>query len=208
MTIERKFISDSIIKLNISRFLSKELMKAGFSRVSIQKTPIITRINLYVLYSGKVIGRGGKTIDALKENIKRNFNIYNPQITVNEVQNRMLEPMLVARHMSEMLERGFNPRKLIQMTLRSIIENGAMGAEIRLSGKLQAKKAKTRTIIKRVGYIPKAGDVTNLVSEAITAAYPKYGAIGIQVRIVPPGTVFPGQKTKNVELPKSIATAR
>ena len=206
MTIEKNFIEDSIVKMNISKYLGNELSRAGFSRVDIQKTPVITRITLYVLNPGRVIGRGGKTIDALTESIKKKFGIDNPQISVVEVENRMLEPLLVAKMISEKLERGINPRRLLQSTLRSIIENGALGAEIRIGGKLVAKKARSKSIIKSVGYMPKAGNVTELVREAVTAAYPKYGAIGIQVRIVPPGTVFPDKDVKNLSIPKAIMT--
>ncbi len=206
MTIEKNFIEDSIVKMNISKYLSNELSRAGFSRVDIQKTPVITRITLYVLNPGRVIGRGGKTIDALTDSIKKRFGIDNPQISVVEVENRMLEPLLVSKMIAEKLERGINPRRLLQSTLRSIIENGALGAEIRIGGKLVAKKARSKSIIKSVGYMPKAGNVTELVREAVTAAYPKYGAIGIQVRIVPPGTVFPDKEVKNLSIPKAIMT--
>ena len=54
MAIERKFIEDSMIKLNISKYLSTELARAGFSRIEIQKTPILTRITVYVLNPGRV----------------------------------------------------------------------------------------------------------------------------------------------------------
>ena len=47
MAIETKFIEDAIIKLNISKYLGKELSRAGFSSVEIQKTPILTRITVY-----------------------------------------------------------------------------------------------------------------------------------------------------------------
>jgi small subunit ribosomal protein S3 len=204
MAIERKFIDDSIIKLNISKYLSKELARAGFSRVEIQKTPILTRITVYVLSPGKVIGRAGKTINTLTNNIKKIFNVENPQISVIEVENKMLEPMVVAKDIAEKLERGINARRVIQFTLKSILENGAIGAEIIASGKLAAKGARAKTIRKSIGYIPKAGDVTNLVREAHATAYPKYGAIGVKVRIVPQGTVFPGRILKPVEIPKSI----
>ncbi len=85
MTIERKFIDNSIIKLKISRYLQKELIRAGFSRVDIQKTPVLTRITVYVLSPGKVIGRAGSTINTLTETIRTRFNVENPQINVMEV---------------------------------------------------------------------------------------------------------------------------
>jgi small subunit ribosomal protein S3 len=201
---ERKFINDSIIKLNISRYLMKELSRAGFSRVEIQKTPMLTRITVYVLNPGRVIGRAGKTIDTITDTIRKRFNIDNPQINVMEVQNRMLEPLLVAKGITERFERGINARKVIQSTLREIIQNGALGAEIIASGKLAAKGARAKSIKKSIGYIPKAGDITELVREAAAVAYPKYGAIGVKVRIVPPGTVFHNRVLKPIEMPKSI----
>ncbi len=197
-------MEDSIIKLNISKYLSKELVRAGFSRVEIQKTPVLTRITVYVLSPGKVIGRAGKTIDELTMNIKKMFHVENPQISVMEVENKMLEPMLVARDIAEKLERGINARRVIQSTLRSVLSNGAIGAEIIASGKLAAKGARAKQIKKSIGYIPKAGDVVSFVREAHATAYPKYGAIGVKVRIVPPGTVFPGRIIKPIEIPKSI----
>ncbi len=207
MTIERKFIDNSIIKLKISKYLGKELVRAGFSRVEIQKTPVLTRITVYVLNPGKVIGRAGATIDRLTETIRNKFNVDNPQINVMEVGNKMLEPMLVARDIAEKFERGLNARKVIQGALKIIIENGALGAEIIASGKLAAKGARAKTIRKSIGYIPKAGNVTELVREAAATSYPKYGAIGVKVRIVPPGTVFPDRELKPIEIPKSILNA-
>lgn len=207
MTIERKFIDNSIAKLNISRYLERELQRAGFSRVEIQKTPVLTRITVYVLSPGKVIGRGGSTIDRLTDAIKNRFKVQNPQINVMEVENKMLEPMLVARDIAEKFERGLNARKVIQMALKTVIENGALGAEIIAAGKLAAKGARAKTIRKSIGYIPKAGNVTELVREAEATAYPKYGAIGVKVRIVPPGTVFPDRIMKPLEVPKSILNA-
>jgi small subunit ribosomal protein S3 len=204
LAIERKFIEDSIIKLNISKYLAVELTRAGFSRIEIQKTPILTRITVYVLNPGRVIGRGGKTIDSITETIKNKFKVENPQINVMEVENKMLEPLLVAKSITERLERNMNARRIIQQALREIIENGALGAEIIANGKLAAKGARAKSIRKILGYIPKAGDVTELVREAHATAYPKYGAIGVKVRLVPPGTVFPDREVKSIEIPKSI----
>lgn len=208
MVVERKFIEDAIIKIHISRYLEKVLSRAGFSRIEIQKTPLITRITVYVTNPGRVIGRGGQTIDALTETLRNKFKVENPQISVAEVRNPKLEPRLVAKYIANSLERGANARSLMHSTIRDIMLNGALGAEVVASGKLAAKGARAKNIKVRLGYLPKAGDVTNLVDEAQVAAYPKYGAIGITVRIVQPGTVFPDRVIKkDVELPKNIAAA-
>ncbi len=208
MVVERKFIEDAMVKNEISKYLEKSLNRAGFSRVEIQKTPVITRITAYVTNPGSVIGRGGATIDALTQDIKTRFHIDNPQISVAEVKNELLEPRLVARHIANALERGVNSRGLLHSMLRNIIEAGALGAEIVAAGKLAAKGAKARTMKVRFGYLPKAGDSVKLVGEAHVAAYPKYGAIGVTVRIVQPGTVFPDREIKKMELPKAIEAAK
>ncbi len=207
MTIERKFIEGSIVKLNISKFMESSLEKAGFSSVDIQRTPVLTRITVYVLKPGKAIGRSGKSINELTEKISKRFNIDNPQINVVEVENRMLEPFIVAKDIAYKIERSINPRKIMQRTLKNIFERGALGAEIIISGKIAAKSARKRSIRKSIGYIPKVGEVVNLVREGSATAYPKNGAIGVKVRIVPPGTVFPDRKIGKIEIPREISNA-
>ncbi|MGC8629103.1 MAG: 30S ribosomal protein S3 [Candidatus Micrarchaeia archaeon] len=196
MTIERKFIEDAIIKSQISKYLEGVLSRAGFSDVEIQKTPMLTRITVWVTNPGRVIGRGGESINALTSSIGERFKVENPQISVAEVSNPMLEPRLVARYIANALERGAHARSLLHSVLNDVMSNGAMGAEIIATGKLAAKGAKAKQIKLRQGYIPKAGDVVRLVKEARIAAYPKYGAIGVVVRIVKPGTVFPQPRKK------------
>ena len=208
MVVERRFIEDLMIKNNISKYLEKELSRAGFSRVEIQKTPVITRITTYVTNPGRVIGRGGETINSLTETMKRRFGVENPQISVAEVKNPKLEPMLVGKYIANSLERGMNARRLLHSAIKDIMNNGALGAEIIAQGKLAAKGARAKSIKVRLGYLPKAGDVTKLVDEAKIAAYPKYGAIGVIVRIVQPGTKFPDRELKKIELPKNIAASK
>ncbi|MGC8479477.1 MAG: 30S ribosomal protein S3 [Candidatus Micrarchaeia archaeon] len=207
MVVERKFISDLIVKARISRYLEVKLSKAGFSRVEIQKTPIITRITPYVINPGRVIGRGGETIDSLTETMKKKFKLENPQISVAQVVNPKLEPRLVAKSIANSLERGINPRRLIHTAIKEIMENGALGAEIIAKGKLAAKGARAKKMKVRLGYLPKSGNASKLVDVAQIASYPKYGAIGVTVRIVQPGTKFPDRDVKKVDIPKNIAAA-
>lgn len=205
MVVERKFISDLMIKYRITKYMEKVLSRAGFSRVDIQKTPVITRITPYVTNPGRVIGRGGETINNLTNSMKKDFKLDNPQISVAEVQNPKLEPRLVAKSIANSLERGINPRRLIHSAVKEIMDNGALGAEIIVKGKLAAKGARAKKMKVRIGYLPKSGNVVRLVDEAKIASYPKYGAIGVTVRIVQPGTVFPDRQVKKVALPKNIA---
>ncbi len=207
MTSEKKFIEESIVKLNISTFMERSLSKAGFARVEVQRTPVLTRITVYVLKPGRVIGRSGKTINELTEKISKTFNIKNPQINVVEIEDPMLEPMIVAKDIAYKIEKSINARKILQRTLKDILLRGALGAEIVISGKVAAKSARKKKIRKSIGYIPKVGDVIKFVREGHATAYPKHGAIGIKVRIVPPGTKFPDRDIKKIEIPREISNA-
>ena len=85
---------------------------------------------------------------------------------------------------------------------------GALGAEIVASGKIAAKGGRSKTFRVMGGYIPKAGEPARQVAVAHVTAYPKSGAIGVLVRIVLPGTIFPDKDpTKKIQIAKVIESA-
>lgn len=208
MTIERKFIEDSIAKYKVSKFLEKELDKSGFSGVNIQRTPVVTRIEVEVTKPGKVIGKKGKNIAKITNVIKNEFGMDNPQIAVIETPTPILNPILVAKRACNYIEMGKKVKPILNGLLKEIMSAGAMGAEIVASGKLAGKGGRARSFRVLAGYIPKSGEPTRLVRKAHYAAYPKAGAIGIYVRIVPPGTIFPDKEIgRKIEIPKVISRA-
>ena len=56
--IERTFIKQGIKKIEMEDYLKKELEKAGFTKLEIVKTPLVTRIVLNVTKPGLAIGKG------------------------------------------------------------------------------------------------------------------------------------------------------
>ncbi|MEM3399667.1 MAG: 30S ribosomal protein S3 [Candidatus Micrarchaeia archaeon] len=208
MAVERKFIEGAISKHLVAQFLEQELDKAGFSTVEIQRTPMVTRIAVAVSNPGRVIGRKGKAIKDLTEIVQNKFGIENPQISVVEVSTPELEPRLMAKRVVKLIEMGKNIRRVLHANLKAIMDAGALGAEIIASGKIVAKGGRAKSLRVAAGYIPKAGEPARLVREAHITAYPKPGAIGVLVRIVPPGTLFPDKiKLHRVELPRVISSA-
>jgi len=208
MAVERKFIEDAIARFKVADFLEKELDRAGFSRVEIQRTPMVTRIAVEVTNPGRVIGKKGRSIRDLTDAVHSEFGIENPQISVVEVANPDLEPRLVAKRVVKLIEMGKNTRRILHAALKTVMSAGALGAEIVASGKIAAKGGRARSLRVSAGYIPKSGEPGRLVRVAHVTAYPKSGAIGVLVRIVPPGTEFPDKKVlKPVELPRVISAA-
>jgi small subunit ribosomal protein S3 len=61
---------------------------------------------------------------------------------------------------------------------------GAMGCELRISGKLPSERAKSWRFGE--GYLKKSGESTREVNYALSTALTKTGIIGIKVSIMPP----------------------
>jgi small subunit ribosomal protein S3 len=102
---------------------------------------------------------------------------------------------------------GKKVRAVLHFLLREVIRAGALGAEVVASGKIGAKGARAKSLRVVAGYIPKAGEPARLIRVAHISANTRSGVIGILVRIVPPGTVFPDKQTTQVVLPKVIEAA-
>ena len=83
MASERKFIEENTKRSLIKKFLLKEIEGAGFGGMSIQRTPIGTRVNILVERPGMVIGKGGGKIKSLTQTIQERFNVDNPQIEIH-----------------------------------------------------------------------------------------------------------------------------
>lgn len=206
--VEEKFIEDAITRYRVSKFLEHELDRAGFSRVGIQRTPMVTRIAVEVTNPGRVIGKRGKSIQDLTDAIHKEFKIENPQISVVESTNQNIEPRLVAKRICKYIEMGKKIRAILHVALRDAMRAGALGAEIVAAGKIAAKGGRSKKLRVMAGYIPKAGEPARQVAVAHVTAYPKSGAIGVLVRIVLPGTVFPDKVAgAKIELPKIISGA-
>lgn len=207
MLYQEKLIEEPFGKYQIMKFLEKRLDRAGLANVDIQRTPLVTRITLEVTNPARIIGKKGRLINELTADIKKEFEIDNPQISVIEVQEPFLEPRMVAKRAARYIEMGKKVRAVLHYMLREIIRAGALGAEIVAAGKIGAKGARGKRLRVVAGYIPKAGEPARLIKVAHINANTRSGVIGVLVRIVPPGTVFPDKEASKVVLPKVIEAA-
>ena len=193
MAMEKRFIEEGKIRSEIEKLLRGELSGAGYSGMDIQKTPLATRIILFVEKPPLVIGKKGKRINKLTTFLKNKYGIDNPAIDVQKIENPTLDPNIVARRIALALEKGMNRRRIVYKALRAVMDSGARGVEITLSGKIIGKGGRARAEKYSEGYMKKAGDSLKFVKVGSTQAYLKAGIIGVTVRIVPPDVVFPDQ---------------
>ena len=122
MTGERKFIRENTNRILIKEFLIKKIEGAGFGGMTIQRTPMGTRINILVERPGMVIGKGGSKIKEITEQIKTQFGVDNPQIEIQEAGSKAsLNAQIMAEKLAEALERGWHFRRAGHSTVRRII---------------------------------------------------------------------------------------
>jgi len=190
MATEKKMIHTAVDNYFVTSYLEKALERAGVSSIRIQKTPVATRIELTVQRPGIVVGKRGSSITELSEKLKE-FGIDNPKIEVVEVEVPSLDAKLMCEKIGRFVETRGNVKQAIRIALREIMSAGAIGAEIRVAGKIIGKGGKAKTITVRAGYLKKSGDPIKLVREAKYTIFPKAGAIGITVKILPPGVKLP-----------------
>ncbi len=193
MAMERHFIQEGLIRSEIETFLRRELEGAGYSGINIQKTPLATRVVLYVEKPPLVIGKKGRRINKLTRFLKEKYGIDNPAIDVQTVENPNLDPNIVARRIVQSLEKGMNRRRVIYKAVRSALGSGARGIEVIVAGKIIGKGGRAKQEKYLQGYMRKVGDSAKLVRTGSTQAFMKAGVIGITVKIVPPDIVFPDQ---------------
>ncbi|NUN11342.1 30S ribosomal protein S3 [Candidatus Micrarchaeota archaeon] len=189
MAIGNKFVKTAIKEMIVKEYLQKELDRAGVSNIVIQKTPIATRISIAVRKPGIVVGKKGANIRDLCEMLEKKFGIENPQIEVLEVKEPALDAKLMAEKIGKKIEAKPNVKPIVRMALQEVMRAGALGAEIRVAGKIVGKGGKAKTITVRKGYLKKSGDALKLVSLGTYTCYLKAGSIGITVKILPQGAI-------------------
>ena len=192
MSSTKHFIEDSIKKAGVDEFLWKEFERAGYGGVEITRTPLGTNIVIYAMRPGMIIGRGGATIKNLAKILEEKFGLPNPQISVAEIEVPELNARVMASRIASALRRNIHFRRAGFWALSRIMEAGAMGAEIVISGKLRTERARSEKF--RDGYLPKSGDpAMKYVQTAVTHVQLKPGVFGIKVSIMPPNVKLPDE---------------
>lgn len=190
MSAVHHFIEESVKKAEINDYLKNEFERAGYGGVDITKTPLGTHIVIYAMRPGLVIGRGGETIKNLARTLEEKFQMPNPQISVAEIEIPELNAEVVASRIASALKRGVHYRRSGFWALNQVMEAGALGAEIIISGKLRTDRARYEKF--RDGYLPKSGEpALKYMRKAVLHVQLKPGILGVKVQIMPPEAKFP-----------------
>ena len=190
MADEQQFIDDGLQRSQIDEFFADELGRAGYGGMDIAKTPMGTQIVLKAEKPGMVIGKGGENIRKITTTLEERFDLDEPQIDVQEVDEPDLNARIVADRLANALERGWYFRKAGHTTLERIMDAGALGAEIVLAGKVTGARSRVEKF--NSGYIKHNGEpAETIVDDGQSVAVMKLGTIGVNVKIIPPEAELP-----------------
>ncbi|MCA9812618.1 MAG: 30S ribosomal protein S3 [Nitrosarchaeum sp.] len=182
MSSVKNVIKDNYNMMLLKDYLREAIKEAGFSHAEISKTPTGTRVALHVTRPGIVIGRKGSGIRELTDKLSSDFGLKNPQISVVEIEKPELSPSVMCNRMASHIERGTAFRRATMWTLKQIMDNGAMGVQITISGKLRGDRSAFEK--HTAGILPRAGHHAEIiVDEDIAHVKTPMGLIGIRIRI-------------------------
>jgi small subunit ribosomal protein S3 len=186
------FIKKGVRQARIDEFLARELSRAGYGGVDIAKTPLGERVTIHASRPGIVIGRRGKNIRNITDELVSNYGFENPQIEVKEVVNPDTNSRVMAYSLVSAIERGVHRRRAAYSVLRRVVNAGAKGCEIIIAGKLTSKRSRHEAY--RMGLLAKSGEIgAEVVSTANATAVMKLGTIGVTVSIMRGDIVLPDE---------------
>ncbi len=182
-----KNYSDKIVEdYKIRNYLNARLAKGSISKIIIERTLKLITVTINTARPGIIIGKGGKEVDKLKEELKK-ITKKEVQINIFEIKRPELDAQLVSDSVARQIEGRISFRRAIKTAITSSMRIGAEGIKISVSGRLAGAEM-ARTEHYKEGRTPLhtfRADIDYSLSEAHTT----YGRLGIKVWICK-GEVF------------------
>ena len=205
--IEKLFVEEGIKKVRMDEYFQKELERAGYGGMDIKRTPMGTQITVHVEKPGMIIGKNGKRIKKVTDEITKKQELDNPQIDVQPIAAPELSAQLMSNRLAKLIERGWHFRRAGRSTLQRIMGAGALGCEITMSGKLRGPRGRVEKMVE--GYIKHCGSVAEeIVDKGYSIAQKKTGVIGVMVWIVAPDANIPDSFRMNVVKEAGVEKAK
>ena len=185
-----KMIRRNVDRQLVREYLLKETERAGYGGLTFNRTPEGTKVTLQAEQVGRVIGRRGKVIHDLQRRLQEDFELDNPQLEVEEIEESRTNAQVMASRLASSLERGWFFRRAGHSTVQNIMDAGARGCIVILSGKITGARHRVEKFQK--GHIKYCGETAlQFMDVGFSTAVKKLGTIGCTVRIMRPGTKLP-----------------
>ena len=133
---DSKNFSDYLVEdYKIREVLKKKLFAAGISKIEIERTAKIVRVNVYAAKPGLVIGKGGNLAETTKLEVQKMIG-KDVSLNIVEVKNIDLDAQLVAENICAQLEKRISFRRAMKQAMQKTMKSGALGIKTAVSGRL------------------------------------------------------------------------
>ena len=187
MSKKRKFVADGVFFAELNELLTRELAEDGYSGVEVRKTPMRTEIIIRATRTQNVLGEKGQRIRELTSVVQKRFAFQDGAVELyaERVANRGLCAQAQAESLKYKLLGGLACRRACYGVVRFVMESGAKGIEVIVSGKLRGQRAKAMKFID--GYMIKTGAAAeDYVDKAVRHVLMRQGVLGVMVKIMLP----------------------
>lgn len=164
----------------IRTYLKARLPKGSISKIVIERTLKLVTVTINTARPGIIIGKGGKEVDKLKEELKK-LTKKEVQINIFEIKRPELDARLVADSIARQIEGRISFRRAAKMSMSSTMRLGAEGIKIKVSGRLGGAEM-ARTEGYKEGRTP-LHTIRADIDYAVAEAHTSYGRIGVKVWI-------------------------
>ncbi|CAN6699193.1 unnamed protein product [Malus baccata var. baccata] len=185
MSKKRKFVADGVFFAELNEVLTRELAEDGYSGVEVRVTPMRTEIIIRATRTQNVLGEKGRRIRELTSVVQKRFKFpeNSVELYAEKVNNRGLCAIAQAESLRYKLLGGLAVRRACYGVLRFVMESGAKGCEVIISGKLRAARAKSMKF--KDGYMISSGQPVNeYIDSAVRHVLLRQGVLGIKVKIM------------------------
>ncbi len=164
----------------IRQYLTARLVKAGISKIIIERTLKLVTVTIFTARPGIIIGKGGTEVDKLKEELKK-LTKKEIQINISEIKRPEMDANIVANSIAKQIEGRISFRRAIKTSIQSTMRIGAEGIKVVISGRLGGAEM-ARSEQYKDGRTP-LHTLRADIDYAKVEAHTTYGRIGIKVWI-------------------------
>ncbi len=166
--------------LVIRNYIRNRLKKAGIARIQIDRTPKRAVLTIHTSRPGIVIGKSGKEIAQLEEELKK-VTSKEVKILIHEIKRPELDASLAAEAIAAQLEGRVSFRRAMKQSITAAMRMGAEGIRVKCGGRLGGAEI-ARTEQYKEGRIP-LQTLRADIDYAGATAFTIYGTIGVKVWI-------------------------
>ena len=164
----------------IRNYIKKEAVRAGVSRIEIERYPNQVLVTIHTARPGIVIGRKGEAVKKIKTDLEE-MTKKKVKVEVNEIEKPDLDALLVAENIAGQLERRIGHSRAMKRAIGQAMRQGGQGIKILVSGRLAGADMARRETMSE-GRVPRntlRADLDYGFAEALTT----FGRIGVKVWI-------------------------